>query len=143
MAKILLMEDDEHLAMVLGEVLASRDHEVVACTSATEALAHIAEHRFDLVITDIIIMKDKRAIPDGGISLISRLRGAHSWNLEPWMKDIPIIVISGAVQNKGMADLLKITRDLGADMALSKPTDIDDLMHAVNLLTQNRRPPGP
>ncbi|GFE48896.1 hypothetical protein So717_06490 [Roseobacter cerasinus] len=139
MAKLLLMEDDAHFASVLTEVLLEQGHSVQSCASATEAFSLISENRFDLLITDIIVRQDNRSVPDGGISLISRLRGALSWNLEPWMKEMPIIAISGAIHNQGMSDLLKITRDLGADMTLSKPTDTKDLLDAINLLLRKSK----
>lgn len=136
MAKILLMEDDEYLASVLREVLEDEQHEVTICGSASAAFQHISEARFDLLITDIIVLKNRRPVPDGGISLISRLRGSQSWNLEPWMKKMPIIAVSGAIHNQGMSGILKISRDLGADITLSKPTDIKDLLNAINVLTR-------
>ncbi|WP_299783629.1 response regulator [uncultured Roseobacter sp.] len=135
MARILLMEDDDDLSAVLDEVLSSKGHTVTTSRSASEAFVLIAENRYDLLITDIIVLKDDKPVPDGGISLISRLRGALSWNLEPWMKKMPIIAISGAIHNQGMSELLKISRDLGADMAFGKPTDMDDLLQAIHLLT--------
>lgn len=138
MAKLLLMEDDEHFASVLTEVLEEKGHSVQSCASATEAFALISESHFDLLITDIIVRQDNKSVPDGGISLISRLRGALSWNLEPWMKELPIIAISGAIHNQGMSDLLKITRDLGADVTLGKPTDTKDLLNAINLLLRKK-----
>ncbi|WP_299868170.1 response regulator [uncultured Roseobacter sp.] len=136
MARILLMEDDVDLSTVLDEVLSSNGHVVTTSQSASEAFNLIAKNRYDLLITDIIVLKDHTPVPDGGISLISRLRGALSWNLEPWMKKMPIIAISGAIHNQGMSELLKISRDLGADMAFGKPMDTDDLLQAINLLTK-------
>lgn len=136
MARILLMEDDVDLSTVLDEVLSSNGHVVTTSQSAFEAFNLIAKNRYDLLITDIIVLKDDTPVPDGGISLISRLRGALSWNLEPWMKKMPIIAISGAIHNQGMSELLKISRDLGADMAFGKPMDTDDLLQAINLLTK-------
>ncbi|MGZ2259062.1 response regulator [Roseobacter sp. A03A-229] len=133
------MEDDEHFASVLGELLASKGHSIRVCSSASEAMKMIAEDRFDLLITDVIVRQDNKTVPDGGISLISRLRGALSWNLEPWMKDMPIIAISGAIHNQGLSDLLRVTKDLGADMALGKPTDTDELLDAIDLLTRKNK----
>ncbi len=134
MAKILLMEDDVSLAEVLCEVLAAAKHDVTSCVSASEALDHIFNEKFDLLITDIIVRKERKTVPDGGISLISRLRGALNWNLAPWMREMPIIAISGAVRYQGMADILKISRDLGADITLAKPTDMNELLRSIDVL---------
>ncbi|WP_299673915.1 response regulator [uncultured Roseobacter sp.] len=136
MVKILLMDDDEAFASVLSELLAANGHSVRCCSTASDAIELISKTRFDLLITDIIVRHDNKTVPDGGISLISRLRGALSWNLEPWMKEMPIIAISGAIHNQGLSDLLRITKDLGADMALGKPTDTGELLDAIHLLTR-------
>ena len=138
MAKILLMDDDDDLTSVLKEVLEDASHTVTTCSSASEAFAIIRVKQFDLLITDIIVVKDKRPVPDGGISLISRLRGPLSVNMEPWVRKMPIIAISGAIHNQGMANILKISRSLGADFTLGKPTDIEELLHAINTLTKKR-----
>lgn len=136
MPNILLMEDDLDLSAVLVEVLNVGGYDVTSCASASEAFEHLTKQRFDLLITDIIVRKGNSPVPDGGISLISRLRGALSWNLAPWMKTMPIIAISGAVQGSGMSDLLKISEDLGADITLAKPTDMGDLLHAISVLLE-------
>ncbi len=136
MAKILLMDDDDDLTSVLKEVLEAADHSVTICRSGSEALAVIQAKKFDLLITDIIVVKDKKPVPDGGSSLISKLRGPLAWNMEPWMRKMPIIAISGAIHNQGMSNILKISRSLGADFALGKPTDIEELLHAVKTLTK-------
>lgn len=133
------MDDDELFASVLSEVLASSGHAVRTATTASQAMDMITNGRFDLLITDIIVRREDQTIPDGGISLISRLRGALSWNLQPWMKEMPIIAISGAIRNQGLSDLLRITKDLGADMALPKPCDTGELLDAINLLTRRRK----
>ncbi|MBW4710422.1 response regulator [Roseobacter sp. YSTF-M11] len=136
MLDILLMEDDTDLASVLRDVLESRGFTVTISASATEAFAAIKTKKFDLLITDIIVQKNRKSIPDGGISLISKLRGPLGWELQPWMKTMPIIAISGAIHNQGMSNLLTISRDLGADLTLAKPIEIDALIHAINLLTR-------
>ncbi|MGC3937279.1 response regulator [Roseobacter sp. EG26] len=136
MLDILLMEDDADLASVLREVLSEEGHTVTICESATEAFAALEKVQFDLLITDIIVQKNKVPIPDGGISLIARLRGPLNNQLEPWMKKMPIIAVSGAIHNPGMSNLLKISRDLGADITLAKPIDTLDLLHAINTLTR-------
>lgn len=135
MAKILLMDDDVDYTSVLVEVLIDAKHTVTVARAASEAFAELNEAQYDLLITDIIVFKDQRSVPDGGISLISRLRGPLSWNLEEWQKVMPIIAVSGAIHNQGMSSILKTARSLGADFALGKPTDIEELLHAINTLT--------
>lgn len=142
MVDILLMDDDDNLTSVLDEALTEAGHKVTITRSASEALEALNTSRFDLLIADLIVFKDNKSVPDGGISLISRLRGPTNRNLDDWVKTMPIIAISGAIHNKGMSNLLKIARSLGADLALGKPTDTDDLLHAINTLTKRRQVPS-
>lgn len=139
MAKILLMDDDEDYTSVLSEVLMDARHSVTVVRAASEALVALNEAQYDLLITDIIVFKEERSVPDGGISLISRLRGPLSWKREPWQKELPIIAISGAIHNQGMSSILKTARSLGADFALGKPTDVEELLHAIKTLTLNAK----
>lgn len=140
MVKILLMDDDVDLTSVMGEVLQNAGHVVTVAASGSEALEKLSEDRFDILIADLIVFKDNRSVPDGGISLISRLRGPMSWNLTPWMREMPIIAISGAIHNQGMANILQIAQSLGADMAFRKPTDTDELLNAITMLTAPNNP---
>ncbi|WP_299848847.1 response regulator [uncultured Roseovarius sp.] len=139
MVDILLMDDDEDFTSVLDEALKNAGHKTTIARSASEALELIRLERFDLLIADLIVFKDKKSVPDGGISLISRLRGPTNRNLEPWARTMPIIAISGAIHNFGMTNILKVAQSLGADIALGKPTDTEDLLHAINTLTKHAR----
>ena len=139
MVDILLMDDDEDFTSVLEEALTNAGHETTIARSASEALEIIRFKKFDLLIADLIVFKDKQSVPDGGISLISRLRGPKNSSFEPWVREMPIIAISGAIHNRGMSNILKIAQTLGADIALGKPTDTEDLLHAINTLTKRAR----
>ncbi len=136
MLKILLMEDDPDFVKVAVEVLTSADHQVVSCASAREALELLDEQQFDLLITDIIIRKDMEPVADGGLLLISRLRGPVARHLDEWKRKMPIIAISGAIHNRGMSHLLEISRNLGADITMAKPTNMDELLQNVRVLTR-------
>jgi DNA-binding response OmpR family regulator len=134
LADILLMEDDELLTVVFQELLAAEGHEVTGCTTATEAREEISNGKFDLLITDIVVVKNQKPIPDGGISLINWLRGPFSSEREGWMRRMPIIAISGAIHNQGMSDILRLSEDLGADVTLGKPADTKELLDTIDTL---------
>lgn len=51
--RILLVEDNEHVRELTGELLAQAGREVSACGSAEEALRLFAERPFHAVITDV------------------------------------------------------------------------------------------
>lgn len=51
--KVLLVDDDEDEIFLTQKMLVSKDCEVVAAQSVTEALKQIAAQRFDVLITDL------------------------------------------------------------------------------------------
>jgi two-component system, NtrC family, sensor kinase len=52
-ARILVVDDDEPVARLIGDALEADGHATVRCASAGEALARLAGERFDLLITDL------------------------------------------------------------------------------------------
>ena len=55
MIKILLAEDDDSLRGFLSRALERAGYEVVSCADGEEALAHLDDHRWDLLLTDIVM----------------------------------------------------------------------------------------
>ncbi len=134
MAQILVMEDDPDFGSILLEVLEADGHEATLCVSATQAQAHIERSKYDLLITDLLVYQDQKPVADGGISLITWLRGATNYKRDPWMRKMPIIAISGAIHNQGMSKLLGISETVGADRTLAKPADLHELLNAIEEL---------
>ncbi|MBV8493265.1 MAG: response regulator [Alphaproteobacteria bacterium] len=52
MARILLVEDDANLLLLMEHVLRSEDHQVDLAITVQEARARLARSRYDLVLTD-------------------------------------------------------------------------------------------
>ncbi|MSO74876.1 MAG: response regulator [Alphaproteobacteria bacterium] len=55
MARILLAEDDESMRTFLERALERVGHEVISVADGFAALPHIANMRFDLLLTDIVM----------------------------------------------------------------------------------------
>ncbi|HUR27221.1 MAG TPA: response regulator transcription factor [Planctomycetota bacterium] len=121
MKSILLVDDDLLVLNVLERLLRSQQDawRVSQARGGTEALASIADARFDLLITDIRMPE-----PDGA----QVIRDAHRrW---PSMK---IIAMSGG----GQPDEAQLCRELlalGADEILQKPFSAQDLFALVRRL---------
>ena len=54
-AKILLAEDDESMRAFLTKALSRVGHEVCSVSDGFEALPHIEDGEFDLLVTDIVM----------------------------------------------------------------------------------------
>ncbi len=116
MAKILIVDDDKHIAAVLRELLLIDGHDVQVVDNASGALVWARQEAFDLILTDILMpMVD-------GIELIQMIRQ---------QSNLPIIAMSGgrrsltpanATINKNTANLkLSNAITVGANATLTKP----------------------
>ena len=113
--RILMIEDDEDLASMLGEYLQGAGVQVEAAYDATSGLAALARARPDAVILDVML-------PDlDGFEVCRRIR-ANS--------DVPIIMLTARGDD---ADRI-VGLELGADDYLPKPFNPRELLariHAV------------
>jgi CheY-like chemotaxis protein len=50
---ILLVDDEDGMRRLLSRVLSKEGYETTAVSNGAEALRHVANDRFDLVVTDI------------------------------------------------------------------------------------------
>jgi len=80
MKRILVVDDDDHLRMVMKETLVSCDYDVETAESGSHALEILKEQSFDWVITDLmmpgikgteLLEKAKELYPDLGFIVIS------------------------------------------------------------------------
>src|SRR5579871_5871014 len=102
MAKILLVEDDDLVNDMLGQMLQRAGHEVVSAANGEEATEKLKISEPDIMVTDLIMPKKS------GITLISEVRNKH-----PHME---IIAISGGgrLDPTGYLDL---SETLGASVS--------------------------
>ena len=122
MVSILLVEDDDELRTLLKLLLTSSGYEVREAPNGTRACAMYQRHRFDLVITDLVM-------PDiDGLEVIMELLRRD--------KSAKIIAISGGGQDRGK-EYLRIAQKLGAQLTLSKPFSNEQFLEAVSLVLEN------
>ncbi len=119
MSAILVIDDDPSVREVVSEMLRLEGHEVTIAENGREAIPMLGRHRFDLVITDLI-MPEKE-----GIETISEIRRTY--------KVIPILAISGGGR-LGPGDYLETARYIGADATLAKPFARQELLATIDSL---------
>jgi len=103
MKKILVAEDDRNLSRSMDTWLTLEGFEVVTVYNGAEALHKLLHHRYDLLITDIVMPQLN------GVELISQIR-----RLNP---TLPIMVVSGKLNGEVVTEL----RELNVSHILSKP----------------------
>ena len=112
MARILLVEDDEQVRLLLKDLLESEGYEIQEASNGKEALQHFATCPPDLILTDLVM-------PDTeGIEMIIKMRKS-----DPSVK---IVAMSG-----GEDTYLHLAKQLGADRTVRKPFFNDDLLEVV------------
>lgn len=116
MRKILVIEDDQDLAMNLTELLEINDYQVFQANNGLEALEIVQTYRPDVIVSDV------RMPGMDGAEFLEKLRA------NKLHRDIPFIFASAVVEPVEMRRLI----NLGADDFLPKPFTFEDLNNVIN-----------
>lgn len=121
---ILLVEDEAAFRELLESVLSAAGHAVHAAADGQAALQLLAQHRIDIIVTDLCMPgKD-------GMEFLMALRSKRS--------PVPVIAMSGGV-GSNMAGLLRTAELLGASCTLAKPFALPSLLAAVAAVAHSGR----
>ncbi|WP_113636904.1 response regulator transcription factor [Nubsella zeaxanthinifaciens] len=117
MKKILLVEDDPNLGLLLQDYLQIKGNfDVVLCADGEEGLAAFAKQTFDLCILDVMMPKKD------GFTLGAEIRKID--------QRVPIIFATA----KSMMEDKAAAYDLGGDDYITKPFRIEELLLRINAL---------
>jgi DNA-binding NtrC family response regulator len=119
MARILIVDDDEHIRILLEKVLSNDSHEVVTAENGAVASVRQSERPADVVIMDII-MPEKE-----GFETIIEFRRDYP--------ETKVIAISGGGR-LGPDQYLKLARTMGAHFIFDKPLQLTQLREAIHSL---------
>ncbi|HET6538134.1 MAG TPA: nitrogen regulation protein NR(I) [Sphingopyxis sp.] len=114
---ILLVEDDAAIAVIIGEALADECATFVAVSTLADRDKWLAQHRPDVIITDVIL-------PDGD--------GLEPLSPSPNTVNVPIIVLSA----QNTLDTAVRAASAGSYDYLPKPFDLDELTASVRAALQ-------
>ncbi|MCB9639812.1 MAG: response regulator transcription factor [Myxococcales bacterium] len=114
--KLLLVEDEEHLAFTLGFNLQAEGYDTVTVGSLREARQALENQSFHLIILDVML-------PDGeGYTLCQELRGQQ--------KRLPILLLTA----KGTPEDIVKGLEAGADDYVTKPFILKELLARLKAL---------
>ena len=122
MARILVMDDEEHVQIMLQKLLEHSGYEVEVASDGKEGTEKYKENPPDLAIVDVF-MPEK-----DGLSVILELRRDYP--------DAKILAISG-VGIRDYVDIVTLTKQYGADHAFEKPFMNKDLLKAIGDLLED------
>lgn len=120
-ARIVYIDDEESLLLLIRRSLTRRGHTVSGYLSAREALDDIvsAPDRYDIVITDL-------NMPDmSGLDLSKELRSRFP--------HLPILLTSGFVTDQIVRD----AKDAGINQVVEKPSSLDELSLAIQSILEH------
>ena len=122
MSDILVIEDEESIAIALDYLLTRDGHKHARLATGSGAVQHIRDNRPDLVLLDVML-------PDvSGYQIVQDLRA------DPGLKDIRVLMMTarGSVveRRKGLA--------LGADGFIAKPFELSELRAEIARLLEQK-----
>jgi signal transduction histidine kinase/ActR/RegA family two-component response regulator len=121
--QVLLVDDDETVRTAVGDMLRGAAYAVTLAGSGLEGIAKVREHEgaYDLVITDL-------GMPD-----------VPGWEVVEAVKQVdgttPVVILSGFDR----ARATRRARELGVDLVISKPFDIQEFLTTVRGLLAGRK----
>ena len=124
--RILIVDDEEDIRQILSEILSFMGFEITAAGSGIEALEHLSNRSFDLVLTDL-------EMPE-----------MDGWSLAATVKTksphMPVLMITG----KDRCAVMPLMAGSGVDSVLFKPFHIEEIREAVirsvsSAVTENRK----
>jgi PAS domain S-box-containing protein len=117
--KVLVVEDHEDTAIVMGRMLADMGHTSVPASSVASAVDALTREKFDLIISDI-------GLPDGnGVSLIHAVRA---------FCDAPAIALTGYGMREDVERCLKA----GFNKHITKPVTFGSLRQIIAEVTATK-----
>jgi len=125
-SSVLVVCNEQDLAFIMERALLSAGLSVQIAHHAPGALEHIAAHKPELIILDMMLPRI------GGVALLQTLRK------NPTMREIPVILTTANMSSAGRLEAL----EAGADVFMSKPFTEKDLLRLVHefLPSQSRYP---
>ena len=110
MSKILVVDDEKHIRLLLSELLKKYKYEVRAAADGTEAITLLEDEPFDLIVTDLH-MANK-----GGIDVLKQVKEKHALS--------EVLILTG---NGTISSAVEAMR-LGAFEYLTKPIDLKEFI---------------
>jgi len=121
MEKILIVDDERNVHYSFRRVLGN-DYEVISAFSGKEALEHLRNDAFQLVLLDV------RMPGENGLDTLQEIKRCY--------QELPVIMMTAFAS----AETAIQSTTFDAEDYLIKPLDVDNLKHVITAILQRRQP---
>jgi len=118
--KILVVDDEPHIVMMLEARLRKNGFEVVTATSGSEAMAKVKQDRPDLIVLDVMM------------PVISGLEVCRMLKENPVTRAIPVILLTAKSTERDQT----LGISAGADSYVTKPYTPEELLGQIKELLE-------
>lgn len=122
MAKILIVDDEEHIRFLYAEELADEGYEVATADSGYKILERIEQEKPDLVVLDI------KMVDYNGLDILQDIRNKYY--------DLPVILCTAYDTFK------EDMKSIAADFYVIKSFDLTELKNKVKMALEATLPPN-
>jgi len=122
MARVLVIEDERSIAMVLRLALGEEGHEVITAGDGRSGFEQLINNTPDVVLLDLVLPQMN------GKSVVEKMRNSEQ------LRNIPVIIISGSMPT---SDVLPPQGSYNA--FIGKPFDLAEVLATVEELIQENR----
>jgi CheY-like chemotaxis protein len=133
---VLFLEDESNARWGVTALLKAQGHSVVEVETADDALAKLHDHRYDLLIVDIMLQRRATQSPldvfpprELGYRLVTHLRGGELGELST-PHDVPVLAITAVAVKDVLTELSALPRTC----VLTKPIDPPDAIVEIEKL---------
>lgn len=123
--KILVIEDDKHLSMVIQKNLSKIGYETYAAFDEEGGYNRSTQDKFALIICDIALPSNNKLNPKSGFGIVDKIRNSDL--------QIPIIMITDNISRENE----KLSYQYGANIFHKKPIDFEILCIQARKLIEN------
>lgn len=124
MSKILLVEDDYHLGLILKDQLEMNEYEVTLIRLPKTTIANLQKEKFDLIILDKLLKEID------GTELCAEIRNTEG------ISKTPILMMSGL---DGSEDICLAA---GANNFIPKPFEVDSFLNSIRTTIDMAKAPN-
>ncbi len=121
--KLLIVDDEKDFVSTIAERLAIKGFRIVEAFNGKEGLEKAHSEKPDLILLDVVMPEMS------GYDVCRKLK------IESDYKETPIIMLAAKVQPNDV----EFGKEMGADAYLTKPLELDTLLHKINALLRMKR----